>query len=271
MDDATAAILEILASAESSAPNIGPTVLYNEGWLLRLLLHTAARGVDCLPFRFAPGARWFSEALLHSPFLPRHRGDPEGESRTHADGLVGHFHFDQTKSGAVLDADADQFIVCEAKIFSGLSKGTTRAPGYDQAARTIACMASMLTETGGSGDAMKSLGFYVFAPQQQFDRGVFGDLMTPDSIRRKVARRIARYDDDCRKLRLEPWSERWLSPLLNRLDLQIVSWESVIVRIKNSDRRWGDTVQDFYSRTLRYCAAIQNRSRSDGSSLISNV
>src|SRR4051812_24619431 len=102
MNAAITTILEILASAESAVPNIGPTVLYNEGWLLRLVLHTAARDVDCLPFKFAPRARWFSEALLPSPFLPRHRGDPYGESRTHADGIVGHFHFDRTKAGAVL-------------------------------------------------------------------------------------------------------------------------------------------------------------------------
>jgi hypothetical protein len=68
MNDVTATILEILASAESATPNIAPTVLYNEGWLLRLGLHTAARDVDCLPFRFARRSRWFSEALLHSAF-----------------------------------------------------------------------------------------------------------------------------------------------------------------------------------------------------------
>jgi hypothetical protein len=259
MNSAIATILEILASAESAAPNIGPTTLYNEGWVLRLVLQTAARGVDCLPFRFAPRARWFSEALLPSPFLPRQRRDAQGESRTHADGIVGHFHFDRTKSGAVLDDDATQLIVCEAKIFSGLSKGTTRAPGYDQAARTVACMASMASAANRSIDAFESLGFYVLAPNAQISAGVFTDLMTADSIRRKVMDRIARYDEEWRTVRLEPWSAEWLQPLIKRIDVQIVSWESVIDKIKKSDPQWGDAIQDFYDRTLRYCGAIQPR------------
>jgi hypothetical protein len=149
--------------------------------------------------------------------------------------------------------------VCEAKIFSGLSKGTTRAPDYDQAARNVACMASMLNEAGRAIDAMKSLGFYVLAPQQQIDDGFFGDRMTAGSIRHKVASRISRYDEEWRSVRLEPWNERWSSPLLNHIDLQVVSWESVIAKIKDSDPTWGDVVQNFYSRTLRYCAAIQNQ------------
>lgn len=52
--------------------------------MLRLLLDWL---VDCeassiIPV--APGARWYSEALLPSPF----RGDSLAESHTHADGVV---------------------------------------------------------------------------------------------------------------------------------------------------------------------------------------
>ncbi len=35
-------------------------------------------------------ATWISEALLPSSFLPRFRSDLLAESRTHADGIIGH-------------------------------------------------------------------------------------------------------------------------------------------------------------------------------------
>ena len=135
MESVLSNVAHLLETSESTNPHVPPTLFYNEGWLLRLCLQAGAMGTACLPFRFADGARWFSEALLYSAFLARHRGDRLAESWTHADGVVGHFHFDQTKAGVVLDSAAEQFVVCEAKVFSGLSKGrrghliTTRLPG----------------------------------------------------------------------------------------------------------------------------------------------
>lgn len=83
-------ILRALNGEESCIPG---TLLYNEGWLLRLVLAAGSKGMACLPFRFEPGARWFSEALLYSRFLPCFRGDPLAESLTDADGVIGHFQF----------------------------------------------------------------------------------------------------------------------------------------------------------------------------------
>jgi len=112
--------------------NVG---LYNEGWLLRLILAAAKRGTPCLPFEFLPNSRWFSEAYFYSAFLPRHRGDRLSESWTHADGVVGQFLFDpRTKAGLSLTSTCTQFAVCEAKLFSLLDSKTKNAPRFDQAA-----------------------------------------------------------------------------------------------------------------------------------------
>jgi hypothetical protein len=78
-------IAKLLGSSGSAESHLPPTILYNEGWLLRLVLSAASAGIPCLPFRFADGARWFSEALLYSAFLPRHRGDHLAEAWTHPD------------------------------------------------------------------------------------------------------------------------------------------------------------------------------------------
>lgn len=69
-----------------------PTHLYNEGWMLRLVLDWLDRHRDLEhPLALHEGARWYSEALLPSRFLRDEHGDPLAESHTHADGLIGHF------------------------------------------------------------------------------------------------------------------------------------------------------------------------------------
>ena len=76
----------------------------------------------------AAGAGWFSEAWLPSAFLPRYRGDPLAESRTHADGVMGHFAIgDRGAVDLALRPDAGQFVVIEAKIAGRLSPGVKNA------------------------------------------------------------------------------------------------------------------------------------------------
>jgi hypothetical protein len=264
MSGVASSVLEILTSAESSARRVPPTLLYNEGWLLRLVLQIAAAGIHCLPFAFAPNARWFSEGLLYSAFLPRMRGDKLAESWTHADGVVGHFHLDErTKTGVVLDDRGDQFVICEAKIFSGLSKGTTRAPGYDQAARNVACMAWTLKMAGRPLEKYRSLGFYILAPKRQIDAGIFGAHATAASMREKIAARIASYDDEWRAAHLDAWHREWVWPLLDRIDVQLVAWESVIDRILAADLKKGEELQQFYAKCLQYCAAANVESANE--------
>ena len=146
LTEALKSIQEMLLSAVSSQPLFPPTLLYNEGWLLRLVLDWFSRhSVQDHPLTFAAGSRWFSEALLPSPFPARYRGDKLAENWTHADGVVGHFQIGKKgRTDLKLLPGATQFIVLEAKIFSSLSPGVTHASYYDQAARTVACMAEVL-------------------------------------------------------------------------------------------------------------------------------
>jgi len=127
---------EMVASAGSNR-NFPATLIYNEGWLLRLLLFCSAGGANCMPFKWLPGSDWFSEALLPSPFKAASKSDRLSESRTHADGVVGNFEIGSgTKAGLRLLPSAKQFIVVEAKLFSPLSPGTSNAKTYNQAARS---------------------------------------------------------------------------------------------------------------------------------------
>src|SRR5215213_9071383 len=166
-------IKTLLEACEAGDPAFPPSVLFNETWLLRVVLDWfAGHGGDRYPMSPWAGARWFSEAWLPSAFLPRYRGDRLAESRTHADGVVGHFEIgDPGTAGLTLSADARQLIVLEAKLFNRLSAGVKNAPYYDQAARTIACVAEVLRRAGRGPEQVEALAYVVVAPRARIDDG----------------------------------------------------------------------------------------------------
>ena len=253
-------ILSLLDDLDTSEATCPPTTLYNEGWLLRLVLLAAERGIPCFPFSFEPGSRWFSEALLYSVFQARKRGDPFAESCTHADGVIGSFSFAaNSKTGLTLLPDCRQFIVCEAKIYSGLSAGTTKAPGFDQAARNVACIAETLRLASREPKLLASVGFYVLAPASQIGLGRFSAEMSKDSIRSKVAARIRAYEPEYITTRLQPWFDRWFSPLLETMEVGCISWESILEVVGAQDAELGAGLNEFYARCLRYNGAPFNK------------
>jgi hypothetical protein len=248
------AILDMLNEADTDAAVFPPTDLYNEGWMLRLVLFAGAKGIPCLPFSFLPRSRWFSEALLYSPFLARSRNDKLAETHTHADGVIGHFKFaPTTKTGLELLADSKQFIVIEAKMFSSLREGTTRASFYDQAARSVACMATTLDRGKSSVDNLESIGFYVIAPDSQIRQGLFANEMTRESIVKKVRRRIEQYQEDREyHARLESWFQKTFDPLIQRIDLRCWPWENAVNAIDATEPAGKHPAEEFYRRCLRH-------------------
>src|SRR3954471_17890060 len=93
---------ELLARCGQPNAVLPPTELFNEGWMLRLVLDWAASHPSALgPLTFEDGSTWYSEALLGSRFRPRKRGDPSGEGFTHADGIIGHFRLRPSGRGDI--------------------------------------------------------------------------------------------------------------------------------------------------------------------------
>lgn len=260
MEKGTERISKMLKTAHTDAAVFPPTILYNEGWMLRIILSLQSEGIECLPFTFLSGARWFSEALIGSPFLHRWRGDRLAENVTHLDGVIGHFHFrSETKAGLLLTADSKQFVIIEAKVYAHLSKGTTNAPDYDQAARSIACIAWAIKQSNRTVEDFESLGFYVIAPLEQINRGIFSSQVSKSSIKEKVERRISAYSGDDRKYaELQTWYEDSFIPTLRRIHLPpVYSWESAVDAIDEPD------VREFYNRCLRFNARATRREAED--------
>ena len=248
-NQALRSIQEMLDAASSEWPLFPPTLLYNEGWLLRLILAWfAAHPGRAHPLSFMVAARWFSEALLPSAFLPRSRSDKLAESRTHADGVAGHFQIGQEgKADLQLLPDASQFLVLEAKMFSTLSSGVTNAPYFDQAARNVACIAEVLRRANRPPSALTKLGFYVLAPNQQFKKGLFSRALDKKSILNKTQRRVQAYAGE-----KDEWFERWFQPTLTTIDIRSLNWESVITTIQSQDPAAGDAIDQFYALCLRF-------------------
>lgn len=238
-------ILERCASERSSMP---PTLLYNEGWMLRLLLEWfSQQPASGHPLSFPEGTQWYSEALIPSAFLPRRRGDKYAESWTHADGVIGHFEIGKNRdTDLTLLREATTLKVLEAKMLSKLSEGIKHASYYNQAARNVACMAEILKRANKKPPEMLAVSFYLIAPSSQIKRGV-ADKLSSESIKSVVKRRIVEYDED-----KNDWYEQWFLPTLHAMDIKAISWEEILLYVKENDPNAGGELCVFYEKCLEY-------------------
>jgi hypothetical protein len=256
-------ILRLLRSCESEAPPFPPTELFNETWMLRLVLDAVRRqGAAVGGLRIGPQCRWFSEAKLKSPFRPRHHGDTLGEGFTNADAVIGQFTFHAaTRAGLVLAPGARNFAVVEAKMFSSLATGVKNVPRWSQASRNLACMALALQEAGRPLSDYDVLGFWVLAPRpdRRLPNSRLEAAMQPDAIAREVRARVAAYGaagDTAHHAALCAWEEEWFHPMLRRMDstggLGVLTWESCIDAIVGRDQDAGLDLAAFYNHCLAF-------------------
>lgn len=238
-------VLDLLADCHTRDAVMPPTQLYNEGWMLRLVLDwfSQHRQIEHA-LAFANDAKWYSEGRLPSQFLAENRGDRRAESHTHADGVIGHFDVTPgVRSEVRLLRDATQLVVVEAKMASPLSRGTKNAPNYDQAARNVGCLVHLLERMGCQ--ATDAFAFYLVAPKSQIDAGVFADLVTKPSIEAKMADRVAQYGGA-----KDDWYQTVFIPSLDRLAVGMLSWESILdfIEVQGAAPQY----RDFYAHCLSF-------------------
>jgi len=242
-------IESLLASCSTDKSHFPSTILYNEGWMLRLIMDCfSTLNIKNHPISVPAGCRWYSEALLPSAFLPQSRSDSLGESWTHADGVIGDFKIGRAaKANLILSRDATHFVVLEAKIFSKLSSGVKHAVFFDQAARNIACMAEVLRLAGRSPSECSSLGFYVLAPKSQIEGGIFKKDLNRDSVREKVERRVKEYEG-----KKDEWFLKYFIPALDCIKIEALSWEELIDTVRKYDPGAENELEQFYALCLQY-------------------
>ena len=243
-------IAELLSTAKDPGRVFPATDLYNEGWMLRLVIDWFSRNpqVDC-DIQFLKGSRWYSEALLPSAFLARQRGDNLAESWTHADGVIGHFEIGKNADGDLtLNEGATQLVVTEAKMFSKLSAGVTNAKYFNQAARNVACMAEIASRADIKPTSFEHIAFYVVAPKVRIDEGIFSTQMSKDDIRQVVQRRVSEYEDQA----MTQWYEEWFLPTLAAIGLRCITWEELLAVISEHSEEDGRELGDFYAKCLEF-------------------
>lgn len=250
-------ISKLLEGASESNRVLPATDLYNEGWMLRLVLDWFGRHIDVEhELKFSEGARWYSEALLPSAFLARFRGDKLAESWTHADGVIGHFTIGGNGAGDLtLAAGASQLVVTEAKMFSKLSLGVTNARYYNQAARNVACIAEVAKRANITPPTFTDISFYVIAPQVRIDEGVFAENMDRDSILEVVQRRVSEYNEPAK----DEWLDEWFLPTLESAKTRCISWEETLNVIAQHDEADGQSLGDFYAQCLEFNKFVAKR------------
>lgn len=230
-------ICEILGRHKGDYAVISPGLIFNEGWMLRLVLDwfDRNRGIQH-KLAFEPGAHWYSEALLSTHFKGK-KNSQVRETSTHADGIIGHIEIrGRTRSGIDLCSNATQFVVIEAKMGSSLSKSVTHANYYDQASRTVACMAHMIGEKGLRPEAFKKLAFYVIAP-----KGKKFSLVNKDNITEIVSKRFHESG-----IESDDWLDDIFLPMMNLVEPDVISWEEVLDSLPDSDEV--DGLKEFYQR-----------------------
>ena len=242
-------VARLLARCGQPASVLPPTTLFNEGWMLRLVLDWAAQHRSSIkPLSFYEGSIWYSEALLASRFRPRWRGDSAAEGFTHADGVIGHFRLRPGGRGDIeLLSTAKQLIVVEAKMASGLSSGTKYAPDFNQAARSVACIAHLVSAPGIDVSRLTNLGFVVVAPATRIAEGAFTSALDKVAMSDVVARRAGAFDAAASE-----WCKRHFDPVLERCSMSEVSWEAILADIAAADSEVGERLNEFYKDCLRY-------------------
>jgi hypothetical protein len=254
-------LFQILKFAESNESSHFPlTNVFNEGWMLRLILDAVQTFSINSELRFLAGSRWYSEALLDSCFQPATKSDPLGEGHAHADAVIGHFDFrEETRTGLRLRSCSRQFVVVEAKMFSNLSQGTKNAPTYDQAARNVACMATTIAHSNLRVNDLESVGFFVIAPRldERHNRNTnLESRVRFDSIRSAVCQRIADYETGNRPetVALRKWEHEYFHPLIDRLcaesRLNVLCWDETLEAIAKVEPSYGVDLKQFYERCL---------------------
>jgi len=243
-------IAELLSKAKDPERVFPATDLYNEGWMLRLVIDWFSRNLQVhRNIRFLKDSRWYSEALLPSQFLARQRGDKLAESWTHADGVIGHFDIGKDAGGDLtLHEDATQLVVTEAKMFSKLSPGVTNAKYFNQAARNVACIAEIANRADIEPASFEDIAFYVVAPKIRIDEGIFSSQMGKDDIREIVQKRVSEYEDQA-KLQ---WFEGWFLPTLDVIGLRCIAWEEFLSVVSEHNEVDGRELGDFYAKCLEF-------------------
>ena len=77
-------LLDLLKKA-GGRKHFPPTLLYKEGWMLRIILSYLSKGHEFHPLTFDKNSTWYSEAQLSTPFHKRTKTELKAEFKNKLD------------------------------------------------------------------------------------------------------------------------------------------------------------------------------------------
>ena len=239
-------ILEIIGSIENSSvfTNIKPTEIDNEGWMTRLLVYYSKQeNIQLKKIDFSKIANWTSEALLSSPFVG---ASNVREGYTHADIALGDFEVNYKENGKgsgkiKINLNARTFGVIEAKMGSPLSSLTTHAEDYNQASRTVACIAH-------NAEKECTTFFYVVLPASKKNKAgtTIENLVNDFKIKEQITNRFKHHNSHNDK-KLDK-SEILLK--VEQCDLDVITYEDWIELFKDNEIK--KVLNDFYDKCKKW-------------------
>ena len=108
-------------------------------------------------------------------------------------------------------------------------------------------MAEAFRRANRKPSALDRLSFFVIAPRQQIDSGVFKRQMTHESILGTVRRRVDEYDES-----RDDWLKGWLLPTMEHITIGAMSWEELLSNIEGLDQKSGEKLYEFYALCLKF-------------------
>ena len=228
------ATIEKIKALNMLTGSINPTIIYNEGWMIKLLVIESMiekleiGGID---FDRFTNKNWSSEALIASPFVDAKKNR---EGYTHADIILGDFEIDYSERGEVKKKESAEILgIIEAKMGSNLSQSTTNAPDYNQASRNVCCLAHTTQNTDCETF------FIITAPQKTIDKYNFKEQTA--QIKTQIEKRFPLsgidFDEKIRKK-------------VDECTIAIISYEEWIEKIINYEVK--SLLSVFYEKCKKY-------------------
>jgi hypothetical protein len=233
-------IIDIINSIDSEFSNINPTLIYNEGWMTRLLVRQSLKEkIKLKSLNFGDISNWTSEALISSPFI---KAKTYREGYTHADIALGDFNVNYENRGEIIISDnAKIFGIIEAKMGSDLSKKTANTINYNQASRNLACIAS---KTYNKKDC--SIFFSVVAPEVKLKEYKIDIQIDLKTMIQEIKYRFNPYENDFK-------SSQNMDSLIYKAetcDVWAMSYEEWIDCLANSEEK--EYLIDFYEKAKKW-------------------
>ncbi|HPW67646.1 MAG TPA: hypothetical protein PLS84_11285 [Salinivirgaceae bacterium] len=228
-------MLEKIKALNMLSENINPTIIYNEGWIVRLLVIESMLEkitIENIEFGKLANKKWSSEALIASPFVTT---KINREGYTHADIILGDFDVNYGERGKVVLADMPEILgIIEAKMGSSLSKGTRNAPNYNQASRNICCLAHT-TQSTDCGT------FFIIAAPQSIIKKYNNFEEQINQIKPQISERFSHSEISYSKE---------IEKKVSECKVSVISYEDWINKLKHAEIK--NMLIDFYNQCKKY-------------------